>query len=93
MGTAVTFGFFVNLDRLKEILVSRSRGFAQGLPGWDLIAHRGSLEACAPQFWLLVGPSLVGTVVETIGPALELLGLGGPEKCFLTYIPSMGKES
>ena len=52
-----------------------------------------SLEARAPEFWPLAGPSLVGTAVETIGPALELLGLGGPEKCFLTRIPFVGKES
>ena len=33
-------------------------------------------------------------VVETIdGPALELLGLGGPEERFLTRISSAGKES
>ena len=33
-------------------------------------------------------------VVETIdGPALELLGLGGLEKRFLTRIPFAGKES
>ena len=32
--------------------------------------------------------------VKTIdGPALELLGLGGPEECFLTHIPFAGKES
>ena len=54
---------------------------------------RGSLEACAPEFWPLVGPSLVGTAVETVGPALELLGPGGPKKSFLTRIPSVGKES
>ena len=40
-----------------------------------------------------MGPSLVGTAVETVGPALELLGLGGLEKSFLTRIPSVGKES
>ena len=40
-----------------------------------------------------MGPSLIGTAVESIGPALELLGPGGPEKCFLTHIPSRGKES
>ena len=38
-------------------------------------------------------PSFVGTAVETIGPTLELLGLGGLEKWFLTRIPSAGKES
>ena len=33
-------------------------------------------------------------VVETVdGPALELLGLGGLEECFLTHISSAGKES
>ena len=40
-----------------------------------------------------MGPSLVGTAVETVGPALELLGLGGLEKSFLTRIPFVGKES
>ena len=40
-----------------------------------------------------MGPSLVGTAVETIGLALELLGPGGLKKCFLTPIPSVGKES
>ena len=45
-----------------------------------------------PEFWPLAGPSFVGTAIETIGPALELLGPGGPEKCFLTRIPSAGKE-
>ena len=70
---AMRFGFFVNLDILKEILVSHSWGFAQGLPGWDLIAHQGSLEACVPESWSLVGPSLDGTTVEIVGPALRLL--------------------
>ena len=46
-----------------------------------------------PEFWPLMGPSLVGTTVETVGLALELLGLGGLEKSFLTHIPSAGKES
>ena len=54
---------------------------------------RDSLEARAPEFWPLTGPSLIGTVVETIGPALEFLGPGGLEKCFVTRIPSAGKES
>ena len=54
---------------------------------------RDSLEVRVPNCWPLAGPSLVGTTVETIGPALELLGLGGLEKCFLTHIPSAGKES
>ena len=54
---------------------------------------RDSLEARAPEFWPLAGPSLVGTAVETIGLALKLLGPGGPEKLFLTRIPSAGKES
>ena len=31
--------------------------------------------------------------VETVGLALELLGLGRLEKSFLTRIPSVGKES
>ena len=52
-----------------------------------------SLEARAPKFWPLMGPSLVLMAVETIRPALKLLGLGRPEKCFLTRIPSAGKES
>ena len=47
----------------------------------------------APEFWPFADPSLVGTTVETVGPALELLGPGGPEKCFLTHIPFVGKES
>ena len=42
--------------------------------------HQGFLEACVPELWPLVGPSLVGTTVETVGQALELLGLGGLEK-------------
>ena len=46
-----------------------------------------------PEFWSLTGPSIIGTAVETIGPALELLGPGRPEKWFLTRIPSAGKES
>ena len=46
-----------------------------------------------PEFRPLMGPSLVGMAVETVGPALELLGPGGPEKSFLTRIPSVGKES
>ena len=46
-----------------------------------------------PEFWPLAGPSLIGTAIETIGPALKLLGPGGPEKWFLTRIPSVGKES
>ena len=54
---------------------------------------RDSLEARAPDFWPLVGPSFVGTAVQIIGLALELLGPGGPEKRFLTRIPSTGKES
>ena len=54
---------------------------------------RDSLEARVPEFWPLTGPILVGMAVETIGPALEFLGLGGPEKYFLTRIPSTGKES
>ena len=40
-----------------------------------------------------MGPSFIGMAVEIIGPALKLLGLGGPEKRFLTRIPSVGKES
>ena len=54
---------------------------------------RDSPEARAPEFWPLAVPALVGTAAETIGPALELLGPGGPEKRFLTHIPSVGKES
>ena len=85
--------FFDNWIVLKGTLVSRSWGFVQGQPGWDSIADRGSLGARAPEFWPLMGPSLVGTAVETIGPALELLGLGRLEKWFVTRIPSMGTES
>ena len=40
-----------------------------------------------------MGPSLVGTTIETIGTTLEFLGPGGLEKFFLTRIPSVGKES
>ena len=40
-----------------------------------------------------MGPSIVGTVIEIIGLALEVLGLGGPKKRFLTHFPSTGKES
>jgi len=40
-----------------------------------------------------MGPSLIGMAIEIVGPALELLGLGGSEKYFLTHISSMGKES
>ena len=57
------------------------------------MADRDSLEVCVPEFWPLMGPSLVGMIVKTIGLALELLGPSGPEKCFLTHIPSTGKES
>ena len=46
-----------------------------------------------PEFLPLVGPSLDGTAVETVGLALGLLGPGGPEKSSLTHIPSVGKES
>ena len=46
-----------------------------------------------PEFWPFMGPSLIETAVEVIGLALELLGLGGPEKFFLTCISSTGKES
>ena len=52
-----------------------------------------SLEARAPEFWPLTGPSFVGMAVESIGPTLKLLGLGGLEKRSLTRIPSTGKES
>ena len=52
-----------------------------------------SLVVRAPEFWPFAGPSFVGAAVETIWLALELLGPGGLEKCFLTRIPSAGKES
>ena len=55
------------------------------------MVDQDSLEVCVPEFWPLAGPSLVGTAIETVGPALELLGPGGPEKCFLTHIPSVGR--
>ena len=84
---------FWQLDSLKGTLVSHSRGFIQGQPGCDLIADRDSFEARAPEFWPLTGLSLFGTAVEIIGPALKLLGPGRLEKCFLTHIPSTGKES
>jgi len=80
------------LDNLKEILVSHLWGFIQGLIGWDLITHRGSLEACVPEFCPLVGPSLVGMAVETVGPALELLGLGGPDKKLFDPYSLYGKR-
>ena len=51
------------------------------------------LEVRVPEFWPLTGPSLIGTAIKTIGPALELLGPGGLEKWFLTRIPSVVKES
>ena len=54
---------------------------------------RDSLEARVPEFWHIGGPSLVGTAIEIIGPALELLGLGGLGKTLLTHMPSMGKGS
>ena len=88
---AVRFGF-CQLDSLKEALVSCSWGFIQGLPGWDLIVHQGSLEACVPEFWSLVGPSLVGTAIKTVGPTLGLLGLGGPEKKLFDPYPLYGKR-
>ena len=40
---------------------------------------QGSPDARVPEPWLLMGPSLVGTAIETVGPAFELLGLGGLE--------------
>ena len=58
-----------------------------------MILDRDYLEVRVPEFWPLVGPSFIGTTVEIIGPSLKLLGLGGPKKCFLTHIPSVGKES
>ena len=45
-----------------------------------------------PEFWPLTGPSLVGMSIEIIGLALELLGLGGPEKCFFDPYPLCGKR-
>ena len=45
-----------------------------------------------PEFWPLVGPSLVRTAIETVGPALELLGLGGPEKSLFDPNPLCGKR-
>ena len=40
-----------------------------------------------------MGPSLVGTAVETVGLALGLLGLGEPEKRFLTWSVREGETS
>ena len=54
---------------------------------------RDSLEARAPEFWPLVGPSFVGMAIEIIGLALKLLGSGRPEKRFLIRIPSVRIES
>ena len=45
-----------------------------------------------PEFWPLMDPSLVGTAVETVGPALELLGLGKPEKKLFDPHPLCGKR-
>ena len=45
-----------------------------------------------PEFWPLTGPSLVGTAVETIGPALELLGPGDLEKTLFDPYPLYGKR-
>ena len=41
---------------------------------------RGPTDARVPESWSLMGPSIVGTAIKTIGPALALLGLGGLEK-------------
>ena len=73
------FGF-VNWTVLREPWYPVRGDFIQGQPGWDSIADRGSLEACAPEFWPFAGPSLVGMAIKTVGQALELLGPGGPEK-------------
>ena len=45
-----------------------------------------------PEFWPLMGPSLIGTAVETIRPALELLGPGEPEKRHFDPYPLCGKR-
>ena len=39
-----------------------------------------------------MGPSLVGMAVETVGPALELLGLTRPEKKLFDPYPLYGKR-
>ena len=45
-----------------------------------------------PEFWPLMGPSLVGMAIETVGLALELLGLGGPEKKLFDPCPLCEKR-
>ena len=45
-----------------------------------------------PEFWPLMGPSLVGMAIETVGLALELLGLGGPEKKLFEPYSLYGKR-
>ena len=41
---------------------------------------QGPTDARVPKTWSLVGPSLVGMAVETVGLALGLVGPGGPDK-------------
>ena len=71
---------FCQLDSFKGTLVSRWWGFHPGLAWLGSIVDRDPPAARVPNSWLLVGPSLVGTAVETIGPAIGLLGPDGPEK-------------
>jgi len=53
---------------------------------------QGSTNACVPESWSLVGPSLIGTAIETMGLALGLLGLGGLKKKFFDLCPLYGKR-
>ena len=39
-----------------------------------------------------MGPTLVGMAIETVGPALGLLGLGGPGKKLFDPYPFYGKR-
>ena len=53
---------------------------------------RGPTDARVPKSWSLVGPSLIGTVVETVGPVLGLLCPGGSEKRLFDPCPLCGKR-
>ena len=53
---------------------------------------RGPTDARVPESWSLMGPSIVGTAIKTIGPALALLGLGGLEKKLFDPYPLCGKR-
>jgi len=45
-----------------------------------------------PELWPLVGPSLVGTAVKTVGSAFGLLGPGRLEKKLFDPYPLGGKR-